>query len=59
MVHNIYRLRALKPFYPKTKIIIFGHNKKKLNQKAFYLDKVPIEITHKYKYLGIDFYSHE
>ena len=39
----------------KTKIMIFGHNKRKSNQEAFYLDKDPIEITHEYKYLGIDF----
>ena len=38
--------------------MIFGHNKRKLNQEAFYLDKDPIEITHEYKYLGIDLYSH-
>ena len=42
----------------KTKIMIFGHNKKKLNQKAFYLNKEQIEIAHEYKYLGIDIYSH-
>ena len=42
----------------KTKIMIFGRNKRKLNQEAFYLDKDQIEITHEYKYLGIDFYSH-
>ena len=39
----------------KTKIMIFDHNKRKLNQKAFYLDK---DQTHEYKYLGINFYSH-
>ena len=42
----------------KTKIMIFGRNKRKLNQEAFYLGKDQIEITHEYKYLGIDFYSH-
>jgi hypothetical protein len=42
----------------KTKIMIFGHNKRKSNQEAFYLDKDQIEITHEYKYLGIDFYLH-
>ena len=36
----------------KTKIMIFGRNKRKLNQKVFYLDK---DQTHEYKYLGIDF----
>jgi len=40
----------------KTKIMIYGHNKRKSNQEAFYLDKGQIEITHEYKYLGIDFY---
>ena len=40
----------------KTKIMIFGCNKTNLNQEAFYLDNDPIEITHEYKDLGIDFY---
>ena len=44
---------------PKTKIIIYGCNKRKLKQKAFYIDKGSIEITNEYKYLGIEFYSHE
>ena len=38
--------------------MIFGRNKKKLNQEAFYLDKDSIEITHEYKYLGSVSYSH-
>ena len=38
--------------------MIFGCNKRKVNQEAFYLDKDQIEITSRYKYLGIDFYSH-
>ena len=38
--------------------MIFGRNKRKLNQEAFYLDKNPFEIPREYKYLGIDFYSH-
>ena len=38
--------------------MIFGCNKRRLNQKAFYLDKDQIGITHKYKFVGIDFYSH-
>ena len=42
----------------KTKSMIFGHNKRKLNQEAFYLDKDRIEITHEYKYFGIASYSH-
>jgi hypothetical protein len=33
-------------------------NKRKLNQEAFHLDKDQIEITHEYKYLGIEFHSH-
>ena len=37
--------------------MMFGRKKRKLNQDAFYLDKDRIEITHEYKYLGIDFYS--
>ena len=49
---------ALKSTYLKLKIVIFGHNKMKLNQEALYLDTDQNEITHKYKYLGIDFYSH-
>ena len=36
--------------------MIFGCNKRKLNQEAFYLDKDPTEITHKNKYLGFDFF---
>ena len=42
----------------KTKIMIFGRNKRKLNQETIYLAKDQIEITHQYKYHGIDFYSH-
>ena len=42
----------------KTKIMIFGCNKIKLNQEAFYLDQDPIDITHEYKYIRIHFYSH-
>ena len=38
--------------------MIFGRNKKKFNQEAFYLDNDKIEIIHKYKYFGIDLYSH-
>ena len=41
----------------KIKIMIFSCNKRKLNQEAFYLDKDPIEITHEYKFLEIDFCS--
>ena len=33
----------------KSFIMIFGHNKRKLNQEVFYLDKDQIEITHEYK----------
>ena len=42
----------------KTRIMVFGCNKRKLNQEAFYLDKDQIEITHEFKFLGIDFKSH-
>ena len=42
----------------KTKLMIFGRNKRKWNQEAFYLDKDQIEITREYKCLGIDFCSH-
>jgi hypothetical protein len=42
----------------KTNIMIFDRNKRKSNQEAFYLDKDQIEITHEYKYLRIEFYSH-
>ena len=49
---------SLEVILAKTKIMIFGHNKRKLNQEAFYLDKDQIEMTHEYKYLGIDFHSH-
>ena len=38
--------------------MIFGRNKRKLNQKAVYLDKDHIEITHEYKYLGIGISSY-
>ena len=38
----------------KTKIMIFGRNKKKLNQEVFHLGKDQIEITHEYNYLGVD-----
>ena len=38
--------------------MIFGHDKRKLDEEAFYLDKHQIEIIHEYKYLEIDFYSH-
>ena len=40
----------------KTKIMIFGRNKWKLNQEVLNLNKDLIEITHEYKYLGIDSY---
>ena len=42
----------------KTKFMIFGHNKRKLNQEAFHPNKDQIEITHKRKNLGINFYTH-
>jgi hypothetical protein len=39
----------------KTKIMMFGRNKRKLYQEALCLDKDQIKITHEYKYLEIDF----
>jgi hypothetical protein len=45
----------LKSIYLRLKTMIFGPNKRKLNREALYLDKDPIEMSHKYKYLGIDF----
>jgi hypothetical protein len=42
----------------KTKTMIIGHNARKLNHEAFYLDKDQIGITQEYKYLGTHFYSH-
>ena len=36
----------------KTKIMVFGRNKRKLNQVALYLDKDQIKITHEYKSWG-------
>ena len=41
-----------------TIVMIFGCNKRTLNQEAFHLSKNQIEIIHEYKYLGIDFYAH-
>ena len=38
--------------------MIFDCHKRKLNKKAFYLDKDPIEISHEYIYTRIDSYSH-
>ena len=38
---------------------MFGHNTRKLNQEASYLGQDRIELIHEYKYLGIDFYSHD
>ena len=44
---------------PKTKIMVFDHNKRKLNQETYYLGEDQIEMSHEYKYLGIDFYSQD
>ena len=41
-----------------TQIMIFGRNKRNLNQEAIYLNKDQFEITHEYKYLGIKLNSH-
>ena len=61
LINKLYELcssSSLEDILSKTKIMIFGHNKRKSNQEAFHLDKDQIEITHEYKYLGIDFYLH-
>ena len=42
----------------KARFMVFGHNKRKLNQEAFYVVIDQIEITHECKYVGIDLYSH-
>ena len=57
-LHEFCTSSRLKVNLCKTKIMNFGCNKRKLNQKAFYLDNDQIEITHKHKYVGIGFYSH-
>ena len=57
-LHKLCTSSSLGVNLSKTKIMIFDHNKRKLNQEAYYLDKEQIEITHEYKYLGIGFYSH-
>jgi hypothetical protein len=54
-LYNFYTSSSLEAILSKTKSMIFGHNKGKLNQEAFYLDKDPSEITHEYKYHGIVF----
>ncbi len=36
----------------------FGYNKRKSIHEALYVDKDPIETTHGYNYIGINFYSH-
>ena len=50
-------LLALKSIYLRVKSWYLTATKGKLNQEAFYLDKDPIEITHEYKFLEIDFCS--
>ena len=49
---------ALKSIYKRLQVMIFGHNNRKSNQEAFYLDKDHIEITHEYKYLVIFIFIH-
>ena len=56
--YEFYTVSSLEVNLSKTKIIIFDNNKKKLNPKAFCLDKGPIEITHEYKYVRTKFHSH-
>ena len=45
-------------FSTSAKIMLFGYSIRKLIQKAIYLDKDYIEITHEYIYLGIGFDLH-
>jgi hypothetical protein len=52
-LHEICTSSSLEANLSNTKIMIFGHNKRKLNQEAFYVDKDRIEITHEYKYIGL------
>ena len=54
-LHEFLTSSSLEVNLSKTKIMIFDRNKKKSNQEAFYLDKDQIEITHEYKYIGIEF----
>ena len=37
---------------------MLGYNKRKSIQEALYVVKDPIETTHEYDYIGINFYSH-
>ena len=38
--------------------MIIGCNKRNLHPEVLYPDEDQIKITHEYKFLGIDFYSH-
>ena len=61
LMNKLYELcnsSSLEVNLSKTKSMIFGVNKRKLNLEAFYLDRDQIEITQEYKYFGIEFYSH-
>lgn len=42
-----------------TKIMIFGNNRRNLNQETFYLGKDHIERTHEYEHPRIGFCSHD
>ena len=57
LLNKLYRFctsSSLEVNLSKTKIAIFGCNKRELNQEVFHLDKDQIEITLEYKYLEID-----
>lgn len=55
-LHEFCTSSILEVNLSRTKIMIFGRNKRNLNQETLYLDKDRIEITRKYEYFGIDLY---
>ena len=57
-IHEFHTSPSLEVNIFRTQIMIFGRNKMKLHQEAFYLDKDQIGIAHIYTYLDIHFYSH-
>ena len=57
-LHEFCTSSSLEVNLSEIEIMIFGRNKRRLNQEVFYLDKDQIESTHEYKCLGVDFYSH-
>jgi hypothetical protein len=52
-VHEICTPSSLEVKLSKTKIMIFGLNKRESSQEAFYLDKDQIETTHENKYIRL------